>query len=549
MRQCAAYCHAQNYQECIDLIAAARPNRRGDAMAHFFLAYAYAQIGHSQHAIHHYTQALHFDPTLAEAWFNRGNTFYASAKYAEAVNDYKNAIKHNPRSIEAYCNLSETLLDLNRPHSAIKTIKQAVRLSPRHPRVYLTYSAILSKLDRQEEAVAPLRKALQVQPGFTDAYSELGRVFFEMGKFKQATTALRQAIRINPLNFQAYFYLANMAAKSMDDELLKRLQFLFHRKPLPPRDKILLAFTLGRLYNARAQYDKAFPHWHMGNQLQRQEIHFSLQTARNFFHDVMNECTKDLLSQHFGGGFPSPRPIFIVGMPRSGTTLVEQILSNHSHVHGGGENPILANILNTIPKRYGTRMIYPQCIKDLPSRALYELGETYCRHIAKLSAANRVTCKTPQYFMHLGLVSLILPHAKIIHCRRHPLDVCLSCYSLLFRDSSMNFSYDLQDLVGYYRLYQQMMKHWRQVLPIPILDIAYEDLVSHPEPLTRALLDFCELPWEDECLQFHTSERAVKTASLAQVRQPMYHSSIHRWKHFEQYLKPLFPHLMHETDD
>jgi len=299
-----------------------------------------------------------------------------------------------------------------------------------------------------------------------------------------------------------------------------------------------LHFSLGRLLDATGEYEEAFKHMHTANRMK--QAPFNSQLLIDRFKAYRTVYTREFMAGAPRASTPSSRLTFIVGVPRSGSTLVEQILSSHSRVKGLGEIIALPALVLSAPEIMGSSLRYPQCMTELTQASVEVLAERYHREVNALAGDERcVTDKMLQNFEHLGLIALLFPQARIIHCTRDPLDTCLSCYFLHFRSENMSQAYDLSHLGIYYREYRRLMAHWKAVLDIPIMEINYESLIDDQAHWTRELLAFCGLPWEDACLDFHKSDRPTATASYDQVRRPMYRSSVARWKRYEQQLEPL----------
>jgi hypothetical protein len=256
---------------------------------------------------------------------------------------------------------------------------------------------------------------------------------------------------------------------------------------------------------------------------------------------LIDTCTRTLLERGGELGVSSELPVFIVGMPRSGTSLVEQILASHPSVMGAGELRDIGRCAERLKTRLNSTEDYPACLVELDQETASELAEQYLERLKSICTDEiRVTDKMPGNFLRLGLVAMLLPGARVIHCRRHPLDVCLSCYFQDFiRRSGLSYAFDLQNLGEYHTQYAKLMEHWRHVLPLRLLEVDYEQLVDEPEKMSRHLVEFCGLPWDPACLEYHKTQRNVWTASSWQVRQPIYTQSVGRWKHYETYLQPL----------
>ncbi|MBI3462463.1 MAG: sulfotransferase [Planctomycetes bacterium] len=253
----------------------------------------------------------------------------------------------------------------------------------------------------------------------------------------------------------------------------------------------------------------------------------------------MAAFTQETLRSRYGEGNPTEVPVFVVGMPRSGTTLVEQILASHPDVFGAGELPDIPSIVDTLPRYAPNQMRYPGCLAFLGPPVIRGFADAYLKRVRTLDATSeRVVDKWPLNYLHLGLMALLFPRARIVHCRRDPLDTCLSCYFQRFRGDH-EYSYDLAHLGSYYRTYERLISHWREVLPMPVLELHYEALIDDPQATSERLLAFCGLSWQERCLRFHESPRPVSTASNWQVRHPLYRSAVQRWRNYEAHLGPL----------
>lgn len=302
----------------------------------------------------------------------------------------------------------------------------------------------------------------------------------------------------------------------------------------------MLHFSLGKVRDDLGEYTRAFEHYLEANRLKRAGIEYDEARQARFFRDFIRYCNAEFLRAHAGTGAASELPVFIVGMSRSGTTLVEQILGSHPEVHGAGELHFLRRCLRVELGPTDSDDELPARLASLDAAGLRRVGERYAAALAELApAARRITDKLPGNMALVGLIHLTLPRARIIHCVREPLDTCVSCFSKLFTTGHA-FSYDLRELGRFYRLYQELMHHWQTVLPLGrMLEVRYEDVVADMEGQARRLLEFCGLPWNAACLRFHENRRTVRTASLAQVRQPIYSGSVGRWRRYEKYLAPL----------
>ncbi|MBW2194769.1 MAG: sulfotransferase, partial [Deltaproteobacteria bacterium] len=290
------------------------------------------------------------------------------------------------------------------------------------------------------------------------------------------------------------------------------------------------------------EFDKGFEYWCRANTLKHGDIHFDVASHRDFVARTIKTFSGDFFDGKQSWASDSTTPIFIFGMPRSGTTLIEQILASHSAVFGGGELQFFVQAEHELPTILEVESTYPGCLDGIHPQTARNIGEVYIRRIKKLAESHtrpfRITDKNPYNFLHLGLISLLFPNAGFVHCKRHPLDTCLSIYSNNFTTGNY-FAYDLRDLGLYYSEYRRLMKHWRNVLPVNMFELSYEELIGNKEKIVRKLLAYCDLDWDPKCLEFYRNDRPVFTASNWQVRQPIYSTSCGRWQNYDRFLSPL----------
>jgi tetratricopeptide (TPR) repeat protein len=396
--------------------------------------------------------------------------------------------------------------------------------------------------EKLEDSIDYYRRALKVKPDLADAYNNMGNALKELGQLDEARAAYVRAIELDPEATGAYVNLADSMKFKPGDPYLARIEALaIKTESLSQKDRIHLDYALGKAYTDLADHKRAFSHLVAGSTAKRNMISYDEADAMAFFDRIENVFTADLIAGKAGGGDSSRRPIFILGMPRSGTTLVEQIIASHPMVRGGGELHELNDAINGVKDTHGGAALpYPEYVPALDPSAMKRLGERYLASVRKRAPeGERVTDKMPSNYYFLGLIHLALPNAKIIHTMRDPVDTCVSCFSKLF-SAEQNHTYDLGELGRYHRRYEQLMAHWRKVLPPgSFLDMQYEDVVADLECAARRIITYCDLPWDDRCLAFHETNRPVRTASATQVRQPIYKSAIDRWRLYEEFLGPL----------
>lgn len=587
--------------EAAELIRRAIDGDPGAALPHYNLGIVLQELGRIEEAIGSYRSALALDPLAASAWVNLGNALAAQGddaaaedaygqalslqpgfahahlnlgvlrrrqgRLGEAIAQLRRAVEIRPGSAEALTLLGAVLIDLGDAAAARDVLlrarrlapasaeahgnlgvawvelgelaaaephlRRAVALAPASADVHLGLGRLLQERRRPQEALACFDRALELRPDFAEALASRAGVLQVLGRFAEAGAAAERAFALQPRNGRIGYGLAQARRLAAGDERIARLEELWRHLPQDAPDRIPLCFALGKVYDETGRRDEAFSAWLEGNRLKRGRVRFDLAELCAFAGRLRSTFGPAEMPPAATGD-PSDLPILIVGMPRSGTTLVEQILASHPQVHGAGELEALAEVAVSLPGGY------PQGVAALAAPALRRAGDAYVSRLRALAPrAGRVCDKAPQNFFHLGLLARILPRARVIHCTRHPLDVCLSCFSILFFRDAQPFTYDLAELGGYYLLYDELMRHWRSVLPQSMHEVRYEDLVADQEAVSRRLLEFCGLPWDEGCLEFHRTERPVQTASRLQVRQPLYASAVGRWRRYEGQLAPL----------
>ena len=450
-----------------------------------------------------------------------------------------------PGDAVAHYNLGNILHERGRLNEAEASYRRALQIEPDGADMHTNLGKTLQDIGRIEEAGASYRRALQIKPDHAEAHNNLGETLMESGRLDEAEASLRRALQIRPDYLKVRLSLASVRKVKADDENLAALIAVDEAArnsatPLSGEDAVCLHFALGKSYDDIGDHAKAFPYFLEGNRLKRATFDYDPDETARRIDSIMRNFDMATMDRLRGGGAPSHLPIFILGMPRSGTTLVEQIISSYPGVHGAGELVDLAAIL----RHDIAGAVFPDNLHSLDQARLTAWGAEYVAGLQRRAPdARRITDKMPANFLAVGLIHLMLPNAKIIHVNRNPVDTCLSCFTQLFKDGQ-EFTYDLAELGRYYVDYARLMEHWRKVLPDgAFLDVRYEDIVADQEAQSRRLIEYCGLEWDDACLDFHQSKRAVRTASMAQVRQPIYKSSVERWRPYEKFLGPLFDAL------
>jgi tetratricopeptide (TPR) repeat protein len=437
------------------------------------------------------------------------------------------------------------LKELKRFEEALANYDRALTVRPDYAEAFSNRGNTLKEMNRFEEALASYDRALAFKPDLADAYNAKGNVLQELGQLQEAQKAYLDAIRLDPGMTGVYVNLAALKFFAADDPHLAAMEALATKtEGLSATDRMQLDFALGKAYADLKDYRRSFQHLREGNASKRATISYDEKSALALFDRIEAVFTRKLIMTKSGSGELSPMPIFVLGMPRSGTTLVEQIIASHPMVHGAGELPTLNDVILAVHEPNGNTMPFPEFVPALDAAALKQIGARYVAAMRKLApSGERITDKTPSNYYYAGLIHLALPNANIIHTVRDPVDTCLSCFTKLF-SAGQNHTYDLGELGRYYKRYEGLMAHWRRVLPRGrILDIRYEEVVADLERQARRIISHCGLPWDERCLAFHETKRPVRTASAIQVRQPIYKSAVGRWRVYEEQLEPLLSAL------
>ncbi|HZR90205.1 MAG TPA: sulfotransferase [Bradyrhizobium sp.] len=551
------------------------------AAIHLSLGDACRHLGRHDDAIVHYMQALAANPALTDAHINVGGCFHATGRHEQAIRSYQRALTIDPRLADAHYNLGNLYAELDNLDAAIAHYERCITLRSDAPEAHNNLGNVLWRRGRHEEAIGHYKDAIRLRPTFLAAQRGLGdalqiqgniggaivcfraalvteprdpailnrlaSALLIAGRLEDASRAFEAAIDVAPDNIGIQHNYAGVKSFTSGDQRLVRLEQLHAREDqLSDDERTVLHFTLGKAYADLKDPDRSFRHLEAGNRLKRQQMTYDERGTLRLMQRIRDNFTRDALEARSNVGHDSEVPVFVVGMPRSGTSLVEQILASHPQVFGAGELNDFAAALSDVAKRSaGAYADMPGKISDDDLRML---GKTYAERVRKLAATeDRIVDKLPANFLFAGLIHLALPRARIIHVRRNALDTCLSCYSLLFAEDQP-YAYDLGELGRYYRAYEATMEHWRNVLPPGrMLEVQYEDLVNDLEGHARRLISHCGLEWDARCLAFHKSERPVNTASLVQVRKPIYTGSVGRSKLYGSRLKPLMDAL--EMDD
>jgi len=507
----------------------------GLSMAHNNLGLLYAASGERAQALGCYREALRLNPGYVDALNNLGAALQAQGERREALALYGQAVELEPRRADSHCNLGYALLDSRRSAEALASFRNALAAQPGSVPAHLGLAAAQRVQGQFEQAEASARAALALAPHSPEVLALLGELRADRGQFGEAQELFERALAADPQFASAYGSIAAHRRMTREDAAwLKGAEELLGRQ-LPLDQEIHLRYALGKYFDDTGQYEEAFSNYQQANELsKRQGARYDRTRLTQLVDRLIAFCDARFVRQERPGACDSALPVLIIGMPRSGTSLAEQILASHPAVFGAGEvrfwDRAFANL--------------EQLGRDgaAAAQALGRVGRDYLAQVsAPAGAAVRVTDKMPANFLYAGLIHAALPRARIIHMQRHPLDTCLSVYFQNFFNVSP-YANDLGDLAHYYGEYRRISTHWRRVLPAQsLLEVPYEELIADQEGWTRRLLDFVGLPWDPRCLEFHRTERVVITASKWQVRQKLHSASAGRWRHYERHLGPLLP--------
>jgi tetratricopeptide (TPR) repeat protein len=479
------------------------------------------------------------DPDEVTALRLLGNIAADSNRWGAARQLLGRTVELAPDFILAWGDLAVLSLKQERFDEALEHVDHAIGLDSKLPYTYVIKGNILAKSQRHEESLATYQKAIDLSPGHGGALSGQGHVLKTIGRQDESIAAYRECIQNHPALGEAYWSLANLKTFEFNSREVDTMQRLVEDVELADEPRVNMLLSLGKHFENEKDYDQAFACYQRGNDLRRDhEVYDPVQTQ--VIHDqIIRVFDRAFIESRAGAGDLDPAPVLIVGLPRSGSTLIEQILASHSQVEGTMELPDLARAIKEVNRARKDRLRYPEAVAELSMDDLKALGGQYLRSTMRYRSGSAYFIdKMPNNFPSIGFLHLLLPNAKVINARRHPLDSCMGCYKQLFY-RGQSFTYDQFELGQYYLQYRRMMDHWNEVLPGKVLDVQYEDMVMDQENQTRRLLEYCGLPWEDQVLRFYETERAINTASSEQVRQPIYKGAINFWKNYEDHLGEL----------
>jgi tetratricopeptide (TPR) repeat protein len=475
-------------------------------------------------------------PDSASMYYNLGIILQYAGGQDNIRKAYEYLSKANelePNSLEIHYALAKLLDEANNTEAAMDIYRKILEIEPEYQDIKLSYAQCLLKNEQIGEAENEIRSILAQTPDSIPTQAVLGNIYRIRGEFSKAESIFRKILEVDKYNNNALAGLAGCRKfDNGNDPFIKQLVDAVEKKKT-----YIGCFALGKIYNDLGKYDLAFDFYKKANEMKNSRIDYNPADHSNYIESIINIFTRELISDLQKYGSDSEAPVFIIGTPRSGTTLTEQIISSHSAVYGAGELKFISELAANTYRTQNTDKKYPERIQILTPDEIHKEADIYLDKTFHYltNGISRVTDKMPLNFLHLGYISILFPKAKIIHCRRNPLDACISIYFQAF-SSEHQYSFDLANLAYWYRDYIKIMQHWNVILGNKILNVDYDNTVNAVENVARKLIDFCGLDWEPGCIEFHKTRREVQTASLWQVRQPVYKTSLARWKRYDKHI-------------
>ena len=532
----ALYSNGQ-IQEALDAVETLTKDYPNESLLYNISGACYKQIGQLEEAFKSFQKAVALKPDYAEAQYNLGVTIHELGQVDSAIKCYERALAIQHAYPNAHNNLGQILLESGQPDAAMNHFEWAVAYQPEFSEAHNNLGSSLLALRQVNTAVTHYEKAIAIKPDYQLAYNNLGIAYRRLGEIDKAFKSFERALAIKSDYAKAHHNLSSLKKYTKSDKQIVEMESLLSIKDLSQSDRIFICFALAKAYENLGKQEELFKVLHEGNQLRKKELKYSIEKSENhnsIIKKLFNSSPKPLSNQA-----STIRPIFIVGMLRSGTSVVEQIISSHHEVYGAGELKNLTQIIIPILREHLT-----DDKTKLSKKTFLSIRKQYLESLSRFNTSeNVITDKWPLNFRSIGFILSAIPEAKIIHLKRDARATCWSIYKHYFSDTGNGWAYNFDDLAEFYKLYSEIMRYWHEMFPGKVYDISYEDLTTNQEDETRKLLEYCELEWDQNCLDFHKNKRAVDTASVLQVRQKMYQGSSEAWKEHEEYLQPLIKAL------
>lgn len=553
---------SERYEQFLEIVPEHAPT-------HFYLGVALDELARTERAIEQYKKSIDLAPQNIAAHRRIGDAWSKLQRWEEATESYQCVLSIQAEDVGTMVKLGHALTAAQRWMDAIAVYERAGHLQPDNAEVHRHLGAVLKIMGHTNRAIECYERTLHLKPDSAGVRIDLARILRQLGKAEEALGQFELAIKQAPTNLEAHIDIAlTLRQLGQADQAVDRLEGLLADRPacgeahyhvslieprqeriptvekvvrnpaLPKDDSIYCHFALGNLYDSDKSHDRAFEHYLTANKLQRETFSYDINENIEVTDWIIRTYSRQLVQAKRGIGSESQLPVFIVGMPRSGTTLVEQILSSHFAVRGAGELEAVPAINQSIAQELQLGGPNPELISRIDPEMARRFAARYLEELALYTtSAKRVTDKQPGNFARIGLIKTLFPKARIIHCHRNSIDNCVSLYFYFF--AALTCSFELAELGHYYRDYQRLMSHWHRVFPGEILDVRYEDLLMDQEKVSKQLVAHLGLEWDENCLDFHKNDRPVMSPSNLQVRRPIYKSSMNRWKPYEKHLQPL----------
>lgn len=498
----------------------------------------HAQAGNLFHAEQCFREVTKIAPSNVDGWHLLAMLAGQEKQYDKAIQLYAHTLKLKPNFAEAHNNLGNTLKEAGRFKEAVESYRTAVRLKPEFAVFHSNLGSGLHQMGEFDAAKKAFGKSLHLDAANPDAWCNLAVIHSILGEKKEKVAACERTLELRSSYGQAFHMLAQDRKWEKKDSRFEQMAAFLDAPALPTEDRIHIGYALGKISEDVGEYDAAFGFFSRANLLKRQGFTLDIHHSQVQIGQIARQFSTEWMAKNQQYGHKDTCPVFIVGLPRSGTTLVEQILDQHSEVHGGGEQMLVAQVIRGLERDAHKR--YPQVMDAIPQRVYAEVGEYYMKQLGALAPKARyITDKLPGNFAHIGFIKTILPEAKIIWCKRDYRDNAVSLFKRQF-GGYVPYAYDLYEIGRMTDMCERLRQHWMSALgEDDIMEVAYEDVVADVEKQARRMLAFLGLEWQEACLNFHANTRAVTTASYEQVRKPIYDSSVGVWKHYEKHLAPL----------
>jgi len=511
-----------------------------NAEAYYLLGLTAHKIHQDEAAIELLKKACHIKPNQPDFWNDLGIIYAQQKNFQHALHCYNQSLDINPKQADVHANKAYILEQSDHTYDAIQTMQAAITLQPNNAIFYYSLGSLLHRLHHLEEAQEAFLQVIKLIPTHTEALYKLASIDYQKGKFTQSAIYLKKILTLDPDMALAYYLLELM--RKLPQNMVKKMKELYSDTYIDNDSRAKLGLVLAKISEREKEYQNAFTYLQEANQLIRTGIEYDVSHDKITYNEIKKVFSPQFIQEKSQFGISDTGPVFVIGMPRSGSSLTEQILASHPDAFGTGEIGTIINIFRSLCKNTDNIQAL-QHLKDLDSAAWPAYAQAYSEHIRELAGNKNIKCyidKTLPNFFLVGLIHILFPNARIIHCTRNTMDNCLSIFKESFDGDLFKFAYNLDELGEFFLLYKDLMQHWKNVLPAGVMyELKYEKLLEDQQGETAKLLQHCRLDWHDDCLQFHKTKRDVKTASATQVRQPIYKTSVEGWRRYEEELTPL----------